>query len=189
MVETFLGISLLERKTKDSLKEVKRIPSVKSNRNTLYVTEFDYKIINYQEKAYFVKGKDSKYTMLECEVLRYIIYEEKTAFIVASKTDEFSLMLYDFGTNSVVSTIELPAYFEPFSIALNEDTTKLFIIAYRMGAQDLAPSDMSSLDTIPYQDHYLYTIDIEKFKVAFDGKLNKSMMSITNAIKLNKDLI
>ena len=136
-----------------------------------------------------IKNRESKPIILDYEIMKFLIYEEKQAFLITYFNSEYSLVLYDFNTFKTISWCSLPSHFEPCSICLNDDSTRLLIIAYRAGTQDLAPNDKSSFECLPYQEHYLYTVEINKFKVNLDGKLNKSTWILANAKKMQKDLI
>lgn len=119
--------------------------------------------------------------------------------------------MYNTKLNSIESSLELPKYFKPVSMCLNETRDKVVAIVMRKGEQDLMPTGKSSstgeswvskiysqnssnasipsFDILPYQEHYYYIINIHKFKVRPDGKLNRYMgMGLVHAEKLTHNL-
>ena len=186
-------IYILERKSKDSFAECKIISGdYVPELLKMVIPQYDLNIFDYSTwEDMLSKRRESKQLKIPYKIISYVILSDLYIIFSAYNTEnEIYLVMYNTKLNWIDSSIELPKFFKPISIELTESKEKLLVLAMRKGEQDLNPTDKTSLETLPYQEHYSYTIWINKYRVRTDGKLNKSMsMDLIQAAKLPQKLI
>jgi hypothetical protein len=133
----------------------------------------------------------NKQTRIPFKTSLYLPFDEDYCFFSANNDEnEFYLLLYSGKLNKIENLVQLPTYFKPISMCLNETHDKIIMISMRKGEQDLVPTDRFNYDILPYQEHYYYIISIDKFRVRFDGKMNRTIeLDLINADKLNSNLM
>lgn len=139
------------------------------------------KVYNFtNEKDVILKRRENRNLIIDYKIIAHEVYpDDQNQFCVflARSHKDFTvwMLMYDIKIHKIIHKCQLPNYYTPITMCFNENRDRILVIASRKGEQDLNPTDEEDLSTVMFQDHMVYYINVEKFKVKMDGKLTKHM--------------
>ncbi|CAI2385222.1 unnamed protein product [Moneuplotes crassus] len=187
---TFENIQILEVKSKNDFSHTKTVEAdVLPSIYKFTVPELAVKIYDFTVNSdLIIKRRETRNLTLPYKILGYKTYPDgkyRFCLFIGRLVQDNTLWLlcYDHTGHKIIHQCQLPNFYNPVSLCFSPNRDKVIILASRQGEQDLNPTDSDDFATVPFQDHLVYYVNIERFKVRMDGKLTKHMYMSLNKIK------